>query len=49
MAHYSCWTDVQIKGDISVSHRAVQAASAFLDWLNVLFITDPDKNHHGFA
>lgn len=49
MAHYSCWTDGQIKGDISVCNRAVQAASTFLGCLNVLFITDPDKNLRGFC
>lgn len=43
MAHYSCWTDGQIKGDISVCYGAVQAASTFPDGLNVLFLTDPDK------
>lgn len=48
MAHYSCWTDGQIKGDISVCYRAVQAASTFLGSLNVLFITAPDQNLHGF-
>lgn len=54
MAHYSCWTDGQIKGDISVCAtglcRLPQLRLHGLgDCLNVLLITHPDKNVHAFC
>lgn len=51
MAHYSCWTDGQIKGDISVCATGLPQLRlhGLGDCLNVLLITHPDKNVHAFC